>query len=41
MLSHLADFEKRLRKSLSERTEAARPRLLSAPKLVRGARRQG
>jgi DNA-binding FadR family transcriptional regulator len=39
MLTHLADFEKRLRRSLSDRTDAARPRLLGAPKLVRGARR--
>ncbi len=38
MLTHLADFEKRLRRSLADRTEAA-PVPAIRPRLVRGARR--
>jgi len=39
MLTHLADFEKRLRRSLSDRTETARTPVLAAPRLIRSARR--
>jgi GntR family transcriptional repressor for pyruvate dehydrogenase complex len=35
MLSHLADFEKRLRRSLATRSEAAAAPELAAPRLVR------
>ncbi|HET7700051.1 MAG TPA: FCD domain-containing protein [Candidatus Limnocylindria bacterium] len=39
MLTHLADFEKRLRRSLADRTETADAAPATRPRLVRGARR--
>jgi DNA-binding FadR family transcriptional regulator len=39
MLVHLADFEKRLRRKLSEREETGRTTTLGAPRLVRVPRR--
>jgi DNA-binding FadR family transcriptional regulator len=39
MLTHLADFEKRLRRRLSERNETGRTATLGAPRLVRVPRR--
>jgi len=39
MLTHLADFEKRLRRSLSDRAEAEQPPSIAAPRLVRTTRR--
>jgi DNA-binding FadR family transcriptional regulator len=41
MLIHLADFEKRLRRRLAERTESAKPAALPPPRLVRGRRSSG
>jgi len=38
MLTHLADFEKRLRRGLSSRAEAEKPTSISAPRLVRARR---
>jgi hypothetical protein len=38
MLTHLADFEKRLRRSLMNREDAAVPVSLAAPRLVRRAK---
>jgi DNA-binding FadR family transcriptional regulator len=39
MLVHLSDFEKRLRRRLAERTDAEKPAVLPAPRLVRAHRR--
>jgi DNA-binding GntR family transcriptional regulator len=39
MLTHLADFEKRLRKQLVGRDDASRTATLGAPRLVRVPRR--
>ncbi len=39
MITHLADFEKRLRRSLAERSDTAKPAALTPPRLVRTQRR--